>query len=61
MAIELQLSLRDFALFDETQRAWVVPAGMQEVSLGSAVADIRATARVEFPQALTVAKVSERL
>lgn len=61
MAIELQLSLRDFALFDETQRAWVVPAGTQEVSLGSAVADIRATARVEFPQALTVAKVSERL
>ena len=61
MAIELQLSLRDFALFDETQRAWVVPAGTQEVSLGSAVADIRATARVEFPKALTVAKVSERL
>ena len=61
MAIELQLSLRDFALFDETQRAWVVPAGTYAVSLGSAVADIRATARVEFPQALTVAKVSERL
>ena len=61
MAIELQLSLRDFALFDETQRAWVVPAGTYTVSLGSAVTDIRATARAEFPQALTVAKVSERL
>ena len=61
MAIELQLSLRDFALFDETQRAWVVPAGTYAVSLGSSVTDIRATARVEFPQALTVAKVSERL
>ena len=61
MAIELQLSLRDFALFDETQRAWVVPAGTYAVSLGSSVNDIRATARVEFPQALTVAKVSERL
>lgn len=61
MAIELQLSLRDFALFDETQRAWVVPAGTYTVSLGSSVTDIRATARAEFPQALTVAKVSERL
>ena len=61
MAIELQLSLRDFALFDETQRAWVVPAGTYTVSLGSSVTDIRATARVEFPQALTVATVSERL
>ena len=61
MAIELQLSLRDFALFDETQRAWVVPAGIYAVSLGSSVTDIRATARVEFPQTLTVEKVSERL
>jgi len=61
MAIELQLSLRDFALFDETQRAWVVPAGIYAVSLGSSVTDIRATARVEFPQARTVEKVSARL
>lgn len=58
VAIELQLSLRDFALFDETQRAWVVPAGTQEVSLGSAVADIRATGRIEFQQPVTVEKVS---
>ena len=58
MAIELQLSLRDFALFDETQRAWVVAAGTYEVSLGSSVSDIRATARVEFPQPSTVEKVS---
>jgi beta-glucosidase len=58
MAIELQLSPRDFAVFDERQRAWVVPAGTYTVSLGSSVADIRATARVEFPQARTVEKVS---
>jgi len=57
-AIDLQLSPRDFAVFDERQRAWVVPAGTYTVSLGSSVADIRATARVEFPQARTVEKVS---
>lgn len=57
-AIDLQLLPRDFAVFDERQRAWVVPAGTYTVSLGSSVADIRATARVEFPQARTVEKVS---
>lgn len=61
MAIELQLSPRDFALFDETQRAWVVPAGTYALSLGSSVTDIRATAWVEFPPARTVEKVSARL
>ncbi|MFM7625398.1 MAG: fibronectin type III-like domain-contianing protein, partial [Gammaproteobacteria bacterium] len=57
-AIDLPLSPRDFAVFDERQRAWVISAGTHEVSLGSSVADIRATARAEFPQARTVEKVS---